>query len=173
MGRVGRQVKKSQKKWDVISQKFIQNYCNYLIVIFYPLQNLARMFLISHFLTPTIISILLFNGSNPQRTLNACLGKFELNFVETSTDLCTLESASSILKIGCWMAYILYFILSCNLAESFMLYRCFKKIEEQTNDSKEFLTIHSYIRRRKWVPLWFPFGEANCFSSQNYDQNLG
>ena len=149
MGRVGRQVKKSQKKWDVISQKFIQNYCNYLIVIFYPLQNLARMFLISHFLTPTIITILLFNGSNPSRTLNACLGKFELNFVETSTDLCTSESASSILKIGCWMAYILYFILSCNLAESFMLYRCFKKIEEQTNDSKEFLTIHSYIRRRK------------------------
>ena len=127
-----------------------------VIIVLYPLQNLARMFLISHFLTPTIITILLFNGSNPQRTLNACLGKFELNFVETSTDLCTSESASPILKIGCWMAYILYFILSCNLAESCMLYRCFKKIEEQTNDSKEFLTIHSYIRRRKWVPLWFP-----------------
>ena len=74
-------------------------------IVSYPLQNLARMFLISHFLTPTIITILLFNGSNPQRTLNACLGRFELNFVETSTDLCTLESASPILKIGCWMAY--------------------------------------------------------------------
>jgi len=34
-----------------------------------------------------------------------------------------------------------------------MLYRCFKKIEEQTNDSKEFLTIHSYIRRRKDVGI--------------------
>ena len=127
----------------------IKMYCNLL----YPFQNLARMFLISHFLTPTIIVIFLFNGSNPQRTLNACLGQFELNYLETSTDLCTLESASLFLRIGCWMAYILYFILSCNLAESYMLYRCFKKIEEQTNDSKDFLTLNSYIRRRKWVPL--------------------
>ena len=109
--------------------------------------------MISHFLVPTIITIILINGSSPTKSLNACLGKSELKFLRSyeGSDLCTLESASPILKIGCWMAFTLYFILSTNLAESYMLYHCFIKINLQTNDSKRFSTIHSYIRRRKWV----------------------
>ena len=110
-------------------------------------QVLARIFLLAHFAIPLLITIFLFNGSVTTRSLNGCMGQFELNYFEASTQICT--EGFGITWILCEIAQLIYLTLSTNIVEATMLYRCFQKIKEQTESSKDMLTKHSYIRRRK------------------------
>ena len=110
-------------------------------------QVLARIFLLAHFAIPVLITIFLFNGSVTTRSLNGCMGQFELNYFEASTQLCT--KGVGITWILCEIAQLLYLTFSTNIVEAAMLYRCFQKINEQTESSKDLISKNSFIRRRK------------------------
>ena len=108
---------------------------------------MARAFLAIHFIAPILIGVSILNGSVPTRSLNACLGQFELNYFEISTDLCTY--GTSLNQTLCSMGKLFYFAFSTNVIEVFMLFRCFKKIKTADDNSKVLLDKNTYKRRRK------------------------
>ena len=108
---------------------------------------MARAFLAIHFIAPILIGVSILNGSVPTRSLNACLGQFELNYFEISTDVCTYGTTLN--QTLCSMGKLFYFAFSTNLIEVFMLFRCFKKIKTADDNSKVLLDKNTYKRRRK------------------------
>ena len=108
---------------------------------------MARAFLVIHFIAPMLIAVSILNGSVPTRSLNACLGQFELNYFEISTELCTYGTTLN--QTLCTMGQLFYFAFSTNLIEVFMLFRCFKKIKTADDASKVLLDKTTYTRRRK------------------------
>ena len=103
-----------------------------------------------------IVVYLLVNGSENSPTLSSCLGNYayyDIKYINKNQDrkfashLC--NSGSLITRGFCYFAYASWILLANNMTEAFWLYRCFRKIQEQTETAKSIIGENSYIRRRR------------------------
>ena len=103
-----------------------------------------------------IVVFLLVNGTENSRTLYSCLGNYayyELEYINENQDrniasyLC--KSGSLVARVFCWFAYASFFLFANNITEAFLLFRCFKKIQEQTKSAKSIMGENSYMKRKQ------------------------
>ena len=92
------------------------------------------------------VNILLWSPDN--RSLDACLGNFERHFSETIGNLpCSIGSNWQ--KNICKGSILLHTVLSSNIPEAFLLYKCFEFIKKQTEKSHELIGEEKYRIRKK------------------------
>ena len=78
-----------------------------------------------------------------------CLGHFEYHFDKSGgNQVCT--RGWLILRIWCWITAFEYLSVASNIPESYMLYYCFKAIQQQTEKSRESLGQESYSTRKRY-----------------------
>ena len=101
-----------------------------------------------HFGVPIAINIILvFLGSESNRVLDACLGNFHKHYEKSGTQLCTSEDFFR--NMICRVSFTFYSLLSSNIPEAFLLFKCFNKIKEQTDKSQTMIGEASYQQRRR------------------------
>ena len=125
---------------------------NHFILI----QILARCFVLLNYILPAIMVIFLLNGSTTTNILNSCMGNFELNFIRQGQIhilRCDYAESTLLTQITCYGALGSYFVFSNNILEAILLYQCFKKINNHTEEVKSLIGEKTYIRRRKYVQL--------------------
>ena len=64
-----------------------------------------------------------------------------------ASHLCSSESL--VARVFCYFAYASFFLFANNITEAFLLYRCFKKIQEQTKSAKSIMGENSYMKRKQ------------------------
>ena len=107
-----------------------------------------------------IVVFLLVNGSENSPTLSSCLGNYAYYdrvgiapYINQNQDrkfashLCSSESL--VARVFCYFAYASFFLFANNITEAFLLYRCFKKIQEQTKSAKSIMGENSYMKRKQ------------------------
>ena len=103
-----------------------------------------------------IVVFLLVNGSENSPTLSSCLGNYayyDRKYINKDQDrkfashLCS--SGSLVARVFCYFAYASFFLFANNMTEAFLLYRCFKKIQEQTKSAKSIMGENSYMKRKQ------------------------
>ena len=80
------------------------------------------------------------------------MGNFELNFIrqgQIQTLNCDDKESILFTHIMCKASFAGYFLFSNNILEAFLLYRCFKQINNHTEEVKSLIGEKTYIRRRK------------------------
>ena len=85
-----------------------------------------------------------------------CLGHFEYHFDKSGgNQVCA--RGWLILRIWCWITAFEYLSIASNIPESYMLYYCFKAIQEQTEKSRQSIGQESYITRKRYFLLFCIF----------------
>lgn len=103
---------------------------------------------LGNFLVPFTIGVLILVGSKPSQTLVSCLGQYELSYNDFGRQMCT-GNDNILVNLACQMAKFSYLFFSSNLAEGFLLYPCFKKINDQNEHIKSAIGEKTYTKRRK------------------------
>ena len=108
---------------------------------------LGKFMVTSLFIISFLISFSILNGTETVVHLESCLGNYWLQFDRKGQKIC---SAGSIFEIwACKFSFVLNLAFSSNILESYLLYKCFKKIQEQTRSVQPMLDKVSYHRRRR------------------------
>ena len=103
-----------------------------------------------------IVVFLIVNGSENSPTLLSCLGNYayyDIKYINKNQDrkfashLC--NSGSLVARVFCYLAHASFFLFANNITEAFLLYRCFKKIQEQTKSAKSIMGENSYMKRKQ------------------------
>ena len=83
-----------------------------------------------------------------------CLGHFEYHFDKSGgNNVCA--RGWLILRIWCWITAFEYLSIASNIPESYMLYYCFKAIQEQTEKSRQSIGQECYSTRKRYFFLYF------------------
>ena len=78
-----------------------------------------------------------------------CLGHFEYHYDKPSgNQVCA--RGWLILRIWCWITAVEYLSIASNIPESYMLYYCFKAIQQQTEKSRQSIGQESYSTRKRY-----------------------
>ena len=108
---------------------------------------LAKIMATSLFIISFFTSFFIIFGTELVIHLESCLGNYWLQYDSRGHEVC--GSGSVFVKVACKFSFVLYFLLSSNVPEAFLLYKCFKKIGEQTESVQEMIDTASYQRRRR------------------------
>lgn len=104
--------------------------------------------MVANFLIPLAIGVFILLGSKPSQMLATCLGQYELSYNNIGKEMCT-GNGDILVHLTCQVAKVFYLILSSNIFDGFLLYPCFKKINEQNEHIKSAIGENSYIKRRR------------------------
>ena len=97
------------------------------------------------------MAFFIIEASAPTPGLQVCLGQYELNyFSEGGQNVCT-KSDQWINRAFCHASIVAYVFLSSNIAEAFLLYKCMKMIQKQTESSRTLISEKEFIKRRTYV----------------------
>ena len=78
-----------------------------------------------------------------------CLGHFEYHYDKPGgNQVCA--RGWLILRIWCWINAFAYLSIASNIPESYMLYYCFKAIQQQTEKSRQSIGQESYSTRKRY-----------------------
>ena len=92
---------------------------------------------------PFILNIFILKGSQSTLNLDGCVGRLELHFNQPGSAFCQIE------KIACRLSLIVSTILSSNVLETFLLYKCFQNVKNQTEKSRHMINDKDYILRKR------------------------
>ena len=110
-------------------------------------KTLAKITVNCLFIVSLLTSSFIIWGSEPTTTLQSCLGNYVLLYERKGNKICS--QGHPITNLICQLSYATYMILSSNLVESFLLYKCFRKIQKQTENVQSMIDQESYYRRRR------------------------
>ena len=100
-----------------------------------------------HMTFAMILTIIIVGFSPDNRSLDACLGNYEIHFDEIrGNKVCTL--GTRIEKSICSGSVFIHFLLSSNILEAYLLYKCFQAIAKQTEKSAPMIGKKSYQIRK-------------------------
>ena len=79
---------------------------------------------------------------------DVCLGNFQKHYGKTGRNqIC--NQGGLLLKILCRLTFMGHMIIASNIAETYLLYYCYKAIQEQTEKSRQAIGKDSYSRRKR------------------------
>ena len=82
-----------------------------------------------------------------------CLGHFEYHYDKPGgNQVCA--RGWLILRIWCWINAVEYLSIASNIPESYMLYYCFKAIQQQTEKSRQSIGQESYSTRKRYFLIF-------------------
>ena len=110
-------------------------------------RNLAQITVFCLFFISVLTSSFIILGSDPPLTLQACLGNYVMLYDRNGHNICNQDN--QVINFGCKLSYATYMVLSSNLVESFLLFKCFSKIRNQNENVQELIGKESYTRRRR------------------------
>ena len=108
---------------------------------------IAQITVYSLFIVSFLTSLFIILGSQSTFTLQICLGNYVLLYDRTGYELC--NKGNGVIQTMCHLSYATNLILSSNLIESYLLYKCFLKIKDQTESVKSMLHQEAYVHRRR------------------------
>ena len=110
-------------------------------------RTLAQITVYCLFFVSFLTSSLIILGSDPTLTLQACLGNYVMLYDRNGQNICS--QGNQAIKIGCKLSYATYMVLSSNMVESYLLFKCFSKIGNQNENVQSMIDKESYTRRRR------------------------
>ena len=116
-------------------------------------KSLAKFMVITLFIISFIVSFSILSGTETVVHLESCLGNYWLQYDRKGQELCGSGSVFAI--VICKLAFVLYLAFSSNILESYLLYKCFKKIQKQTESVQSMIDQDSYHRRRRYLICLF------------------
>ena len=110
-------------------------------------KTVAQITVYSLFIVSFLTSLFIILGSQSTVALQICLGNYVLLYNQSGYELC--NKGNGFIQTMCHLSYATNLILSSNLIESYLLYKCFTKIKNQTESVKSMLNQAAYIQRRR------------------------
>ena len=81
-------------------------------------------------------------------SLNVCLGNFHHHYGKIGRNqIC--NQGGLLLKILCRSTFVGHMIIASNIPETFLLYYCYKAIQDQTEKSRQAIGKDSYLKRKR------------------------
>ena len=131
--------------------RYLCLYHNQLLLSFniFP-KSLAKITLLFMFLLCTFSALNVVIASETSFTLQSCLGNYVLLYQRNGyAGLHCSQSGSRILNGSCYFFLVTYFVIASNIPEAFLLYKCYTKIQEQTESVHTLIDNISYHRRKR------------------------
>ena len=101
------------------------------------------------FTLPVIVFIALTVEEDGTPSMNICMGKTEVNFLNSNRGF-QCKSENWLENVLCNIVLYTYIITSCNVVEMFFLWRTHQHIKESTESAKELMGRQHYQKRKKY-----------------------
>ena len=112
-------------------------------------QKLARFTVFCMFTLPVIVAIALTVEEDGTPSMNICMGKTEVNFLNFNRGF-VCKSKNWLENVLCNIILYTYIITSCNIIEVFFMWSTYQHIKESTESAKALIGRQHYQKRKKY-----------------------